>query len=127
MTTLGDLVVRPRTIYFLLSTPPVYALYSQDVHGQAHNFYSVPANWASITHPALVSFLSVPQRYYVPHRLRQMQQTRLAASGLWDLPAEEVEDKEAERKFGQKKDEKPDPKKVFKETFQRERVSLFVR
>lgn len=58
--------------------------------------------------------------------MREMHQNRLAASGLWDLDAEEVEDKEAEKKFGQKKDEKPDPKKIFKETFQRERVSRFI-
>ncbi|EIM90362.1 uncharacterized protein STEHIDRAFT_93301 [Stereum hirsutum FP-91666 SS1] len=88
----------------------------------AHNFYSVPTNYTGVTHPALISFLSVPQRYYVPHRMREMHQNRLAASGLWDVDAEEVEDKEAEKKFGQKKEEKADPKKIFKETFQRERV-----
>ncbi|KAI0038438.1 hypothetical protein FA95DRAFT_1505676 [Auriscalpium vulgare] len=90
----------------------------------AHAFYSLPANYAGVTQPAFASFYSAPLRYYVPQRIRKLYHARLEANGLWNLPGEEIEDKEAERRaFGSK--EKPtekDPKKIFKSAFERERV-----
>ncbi|KAI0064474.1 hypothetical protein BV25DRAFT_1800262 [Artomyces pyxidatus] len=89
----------------------------------AHVFYSLPANYAAVTYPAFALLYPIPQRYYVPNRIRQSYQARLEASGLWNLPGEEIE-KESERKaFGEKeKTKEEDPKKVFKSAFERERV-----
>ena len=91
-------------------------------------FYSLPTNYNGLTHPALISSLSAPQRYYVPQRVRDLHRVRLEASGLWNLPGEEIEDVETERKvFGQKEKKKDEePKKVFKGAFERERVRVVV-
>ncbi|TFY82366.1 hypothetical protein EWM64_g1644 [Hericium alpestre] len=94
-------------------------------NAQAHMFYSLPANYADVTHPALVSFLPIPQRYYVPHRIRDAYHKRLEASGLWNLPGEEIEEQEPAPRpvLGKKEQKKPeDPKKTFKSAFERERV-----
>lgn len=48
-----------------------------------HMLYSVHENWVEVTHPALVSMLPVPQRYYVPDRIRSLYKPRLETSGLW--------------------------------------------
>ncbi|KAA1469451.1 hypothetical protein DENSPDRAFT_864175 [Dentipellis sp. KUC8613] len=91
----------------------------------AHTFYSLTENYVSVVHPALVSVLPVPQRYYVPRRVREAYQTRLEASGLWSLPGEEIEDEDANRprRFGEpEKKPKQDTTKVFKTAFERERV-----
>ncbi|THH17533.1 hypothetical protein EW146_g3295 [Bondarzewia mesenterica] len=90
----------------------------------AHMFYSLPTNYNGLTYPALASFMSVPQRYYVPQRVRNLYHKRLEASGLWNLPGEEVEDKEAEKRaFGQEEKKKEEePEKIFKSAFERQRV-----
>lgn len=72
-------------------------------------------------HPTLSSFYNIPQSYYVPRRIRQVYQTRLEANGLWTTPAEEGE-VEKPKRFGEKETEKDDPKEIFKNAFQRERV-----
>ncbi|KAH9958310.1 hypothetical protein BC827DRAFT_1136290 [Russula dissimulans] len=87
----------------------------------AHAFYSVPANYAAVTHSTLSSFYRPPQSYYVPRRIRQAYQARLEANGLWTTSAEESE-VEKPKRFGETETEKDDPKQVFKTAFQRERV-----
>ncbi|KAJ7219489.1 outer mitochondrial membrane transport complex protein-domain-containing protein [Mycena pura] len=49
----------------------------------SYMFYSLPANWAQLTHPTLTYALSVPQRYYMPNRIRDTHRPRLEAAGLW--------------------------------------------
>ncbi|KAJ6623500.1 hypothetical protein B0H10DRAFT_1786622 [Mycena sp. CBHHK59/15] len=46
--------------------------------------YSLPDNWAKLTHPTMVFVLPVPQRYYVPGRIRNTHRPRLEAAGLWN-------------------------------------------
>jgi len=72
-------------------------------------------------HPTLSSFYNVPQSYYVPRRIRQVYQARLEANGSWTTSAEESE-VEKPKRFGEKEKEKDDPKEIFKNAFQRERV-----
>src|ERR1700733_10997333 len=57
-------------------------------------FYAVEENWSKLTHPISASGLPIPQRYYVPGRLRDMWKPRLEASGLWPtFKSEDNEDK----------------------------------
>ena len=45
--------------------------------------------------PALASKLPLPQRYYLPDRLRDTYQPRLDAAGLWNVNVEKKKDKES--------------------------------
>ena len=45
----------------------------------------------------LAQVLSVPQRYYVPGRIRESYKPRLDAAGLWTVHAEEVEEERRRR------------------------------
>jgi hypothetical protein len=75
-------------------------------------------------HPALVAPLSIPQRYYVPHRVRESYQPRLEAMGLWVLPEAEEPAAElksfAERQVKAKQSLSP---QQFKKTFSRQKVA----
>lgn len=89
--------------------------------------YSLQDNWAGVTRPALVSMLPVPQRYYVPNRLRASHKTRLQAVELWDVPEDEEEEEEETRRvvFGRRKKLKLGPTaqtQHFKKSFEREKV-----
>ena len=86
--------------------------------------YSLQENWSSVTAPALVSMLPVPQRYYVPSRLRKSHQPRLEAAELWHVPEVEDEPEEPRRVLGRRKKQRPpnEPHK-FKTVFEREKVS----
>ncbi|KAJ7940432.1 hypothetical protein B0H13DRAFT_1938065 [Mycena leptocephala] len=64
---------------------------SQKLPG-AYMLYSLPANWSKLTLPTLAYALPVPQRYYVPRRMRSMYLPRLEAAGLWK--PEPIESKE---------------------------------
>ncbi|VDC06646.1 unnamed protein product [Peniophora sp. CBMAI 1063] len=100
----------------------------------AHVLYSLPENYSTLVYPTLASLYPVPQRYYVPHRIRDLHAPRLDASGLWNLAGEEIEDVEAEEEAAQSKfprDGKPrstpappplDKVKIWKSAFFRERV-----
>ncbi|TFK55127.1 hypothetical protein OE88DRAFT_1674733 [Heliocybe sulcata] len=83
-----------------------------------HAMYSMEVNWRELVGPTLAGMLPVPQRYYVPARIRDIYKPRLEASELWDVPGEEVEEKP---KFGEKKKEEAKEHK-FKQVFQREKV-----
>lgn len=87
-------------------------------------FYSLNANWFRLTLPALANMLPLPQRYYVPARIRESYRPRLEAAELWNLPGIEQEE-EVKTWFGEKpKAEKDsDHKEQFKKVFERERVS----
>ncbi|KAL1947877.1 hypothetical protein VTO73DRAFT_13601 [Trametes versicolor] len=92
-----------------------------------HMLYSLQDNWAGVTRPALVSMLPVPQRYYVPNRLRASHKTRLQAVELWDVPEDEEEEEEEQRRvvFGRRKKLKLGPTAQtlhFKKSFEREKV-----
>ena len=101
-------------------------------NAQAHVLYSLPESYSTLVYPALASLYPVPQRYYVPHRIRDLHAPRLDASGLWNLAGEEIEDVEAEEaqsKFS--RDGKPrsapalppvDKVKIWKNAFFRKRV-----
>lgn len=55
---------------------------------KACSFYAITENFIQCTRPALASHLSLPQRYYLPDRLRESYQPRLEAAGLWDVDVE---------------------------------------
>ncbi|KAJ7724458.1 hypothetical protein DFH07DRAFT_854826 [Mycena maculata] len=50
----------------------------------AYMLYSLPTNWTKLIHPTLAHSLPVPQRYYVPGRMRNIHRPRLEAAGLWN-------------------------------------------
>jgi len=55
-------------------------------------------NWSNVTLPALAAMFQIPQKYYVPRRIRDSYFPRLEASGLWRRVVEE-EEKPAEKPF----------------------------
>ncbi|EJF65843.1 hypothetical protein DICSQDRAFT_177268 [Dichomitus squalens LYAD-421 SS1] len=88
-----------------------------------HMLYSLQENWSSVTAPALVSMLPVPQRYYVPSRVRKSHKPRLEAAGLWHVPEVEGEPEEPRRVLGRrKKQHAPNEAHKFKTAFERENV-----
>lgn len=72
--------------------------------------------------------MPLPQRYYVPNRLRASHKTRLQAVELWDVPEDEEEEEEEEQRrvvFGRRKKLKLGPTaqtQHFKKSFEREKV-----
>ncbi|CAK5265043.1 unnamed protein product [Mycena citricolor] len=56
----------------------------------AYVLYSATSNWTQLTHRTLASTLPVPQRYYVPIRMRNMTRPRLEAAGLWSEQSAEA-------------------------------------
>ncbi|KAF8077822.1 hypothetical protein FPV67DRAFT_14949 [Lyophyllum atratum] len=81
--------------------------------------YSHQDNWVGLTHPALASMYPLPQRYYIPGRIRQSYKPRLEAAGLWNLNAVDGEENQPFRMLGKKKEENT---KVFQQAFGREKV-----
>lgn len=86
-------------------------------------FYSLPANWHGMTASAIANILPIPQRYYVPNRIRDMHRPRLEAAELWNLSG--IEQEQDKPKFGEKPKSEGDgdPKDKFKKVFEREKVS----
>lgn len=82
--------------------------------------YSVQNNWENVTQPALVSMMSLPQKYYVPHKIRDSYRPRLEAAGLWNLPLVEKEEKKPFQKLGDLKTE--DLRTQTYPAFEREKV-----
>lgn len=64
---------------------------------QAINMYSLSKNYWTFVLPKIAGLLPVPQRYYVPTRLRDTYKARLEAIGLWDVPDDSEEMKKAKR------------------------------
>jgi sorting and assembly machinery component 37 len=81
-------------------------------------------NYSKTTHLALSSFLPIPQRYYVPTRMREMHRPRLEAAGLWNLPGDEVKQQTDVKSHVRKHKVASDEKIAYKKTFDREKVGL---
>lgn len=77
-----------------------------------------------MTNPALASMFPVPQKYYVPRRMRNSYYSRLASAGLWKQVIEE--EKPQKEKFP--RDVKPAEKErlsantTFSQAFDKEKV-----
>ncbi|KAG1827166.1 outer mitochondrial membrane transport complex protein-domain-containing protein [Suillus subaureus] len=84
----------------------------------AYSFYSLDDNFWKLTNPTMASMLPIPQRYYVPGRIREMHRPRLEAAGLWTQAASEAE----KDSFG-KRQKKDDPKDEYARAFERDKVS----
>ncbi|KIJ69017.1 hypothetical protein HYDPIDRAFT_80765 [Hydnomerulius pinastri MD-312] len=85
----------------------------------SHMFYGIDANFWGLTNPALASEMRIPQKYYVPGRIREMYKPRLEASGMWSLPAAE---KEKKSPFAKEEKKQEDHKGTFARVFEREKV-----
>ncbi|KAF5330473.1 hypothetical protein D9619_005913 [Psilocybe cf. subviscida] len=72
-----------------------------------HSLYSNQDNWTKLTAAALGTMYPVPQKYYVPRRIRDSYHLRLAAAGLWQ-PFVEDPEKSKESPFS--KEAKPPTK-----------------
>ncbi|KAF5357900.1 hypothetical protein D9756_001416 [Leucocoprinus leucothites] len=85
-----------------------------------HTYYSSSSNWEKVIHPALVGMYGLPQRYYVPPRIRSSYKPRLESAGLWSLPPRESEKKQ----FKEKKDDdaREKAKEVYTQAFEKEKV-----
>ncbi|KAF4603805.1 hypothetical protein EYR40_000976 [Pleurotus pulmonarius] len=59
----------------------------------AHMFYSLEDNWTKTIRPHLAAMQPIPQRYYLPDRIRASYRPRLEAAGLWNLPGIEQQEK----------------------------------
>ncbi|KAF9647567.1 hypothetical protein BDM02DRAFT_3270177 [Thelephora ganbajun] len=83
----------------------------------AHTFYS-SANYWKLIRPTLAKMMPIPQRYYVPNRIRELYKPRLEAVGLW--PAENEASSE-QSKLGASLLGRPpplkDPKEVARNVF----------
>lgn len=77
-------------------------------------FFGNDTNFWGLTNPTLASEMSVPQKYYVASRIREVYRPRLEAAGLWGLPAEE------DQKENKKK--KRDYTVTFSRAFERKKV-----
>ncbi|KAI0928681.1 hypothetical protein AcW1_005861 [Taiwanofungus camphoratus] len=101
----------------------VYSDYGDFV---AHMLYALNTNWWRVTRPALVSMLPVPQRYYVPGRLRESFRPRLESAELWNIPGtEQDQDEDRISSFHRpkpKRKKQDTDKQKIKRTFEREKV-----
>ncbi|KAI6132148.1 hypothetical protein EDD16DRAFT_1534807 [Pisolithus croceorrhizus] len=86
---------------------------------QSHMFFGVDANFWGLTRPTLTSLMPIPQRYYVPGRIRESYRRRLETSGLWRSPATEQEHKSP---FAKNEKERDDHTSTFTRAFEREKV-----
>lgn len=69
------------------------------------------------------SVLPVPQRYYVPGRIRETFKPRLEASELWNLPGMESEERSL---FAPKEKGRKDEKDAYGRIFKREKVCFMM-
>ncbi|KAK0210868.1 hypothetical protein DFS33DRAFT_1270796 [Desarmillaria ectypa] len=89
----------------------------------SHVFYAQHANWNELVYPALAKMYPIPQRYYVPLRIREVYRKRLETSDLWILPGSELEKKSF---IERSKPEAKQPEKYkdrFLRVFEREKVA----
>ena len=94
---------------------------------EAHVFYALSTNWVGKTRPVLVKMLPVPQRYYLPTRIRESYKTRLEAVELWDSKGVEEEEEEERLHWTfrrpSKKTKKATTGKKHQHVYARDRVS----
>lgn len=115
-SNLGDLVVSPAQDPLRPHAHKWSALMMQ-----SHIFYGVDSNFWGLTKPTLASIMPVPQRYYVPGRIRGAYRPRLESSGLWSFPAVEQEKKNL---FSKDQRKQEDNKGTFARVFEREKVDM---
>ena len=93
-------------------------------------YYALSANWSGKTAKTLASLLPLPQRYYLPQRIRVSHQPRLEASDLWNSAIVEQEEEEEKRHFSfrraPKKTKKAAEKAKFKATAERNKVRVLL-
>ena len=89
---------------------------------QAYSFYS-SANYWKLIRPTLAKMMPIPQRYYVPNRIRELHKPRLEAVGLWPTESETPSE---QSKLGASLLGKPpprkDPKEIARNVFALEQV-----
>ncbi|CAA7271559.1 unnamed protein product [Cyclocybe aegerita] len=89
-----------------------------------HTLFSVDENWSTFVGPMLAGLYPVPQKYFVPRRIRESYMPKLQAAGLWSAV---VQEKPREKPF--QRDVKPLPKEGLKtnanvaQTFEREKAN----
>ena len=89
---------------------------------QYHTFYSCLNNWEKVVRPALVEIYGVPQRYYVPERIRASFKPRLESASLWTLPHPEPEKKSfKDKKAGTLRKQ---VKEAYNQTLEKEKVLI---
>ncbi|GJJ12665.1 hypothetical protein Clacol_006909 [Clathrus columnatus] len=64
----------------------------------AHSLYVLEPNYTFI-HKTLASMFPLPQRYYVPRRIRDSYKPRLEAAGLWHVIDEEEQEDNVEKEL----------------------------
>ena len=111
---LGDIVVG--SLHFTVLETRVI-----DRLSKYYALYSHLGNWTELTHPALVSMFPIPQRYYVPGRIRESYRPRLEASGMWGLQTIEKNENKPFKKIN-KGSEKEEHSQKFHEAFGKEKV-----
>lgn len=89
----------------------------------SHVFYAQHANWNELVYPALAQMYPIPQRYYVPLRIRDVYRKRLEASDLWTLPGEEPEKKSFADRSKPETEQPEKHKDRFLRVFEREKVA----
>ncbi|KXN92218.1 hypothetical protein AN958_08671 [Leucoagaricus sp. SymC.cos] len=77
------------------------------------------SNWERVIHPALVSMYGVPQRYYVPGRIRASYKPRLESAGLWSLPPPEPAKKQLSKQSAN--ETRKEAKETFTQAFEKEK------
>lgn len=93
---LGNLVVRVTTVKRVNTNANL-------IFGQAHVYYALSPNWVGKTHPVLIGIMPVPQRYFLPKRMRQLYKPRLEAAELWNAEGVAEEEEEERRHFSFRK------------------------
>jgi hypothetical protein len=83
---------------------------------KAYMFFCLDQNWRSLTHPTYASMLPLPQRYYVPGRIKDSYKPRLEVAGLWNSSPIEPQDEKTET----------NDKAGFAAAFKREKVWIFL-
>ncbi|KAF5315658.1 hypothetical protein D9611_004914 [Ephemerocybe angulata] len=87
----------------------------------ASALYATQENWEGLTLPGLASLFPLPQRYFVPQKLREAYQPRLEGAGLWAHPPPDEEEKK-KTPFEKELRKKPTiDKRKFLLVFQREK------
>jgi len=91
---------------------------------QAAALFASEDNWTNLTLPGLASLFPLPQRYYVPKKIRDTYQPRLENAGLWSQASPEEETvKKPLSPFEKELQKRPRlDKKVVKKMFEKEKV-----
>jgi hypothetical protein len=80
-----------------------------------------PENYREGVHTALAHLLPIPERYYLPARLRTQIKAELEAVGLWTL--EEEEEKPKKGPFDKPADILDEKDKIIHDAFAKEKVT----